>query len=391
MATQPTCGQVRRYLSDLAQGRTGQVDPTTWQTLLNRGAVTDASGAPAITTAGRHVLAELDVRASRTDDLSLDAVADQLSRVLVDLDGVAKTAEYFLAELGPVTPAEALPLLRPVAVELANRRGSPEELAEEFRGYWGSVEVMGGDPRDRLLAAALLQAAGATMEKVYSPMMTTVLNVRETAGARAPAVTIAALLHVSARPDGPIPYESYLSLRKLARTEEGAAMLAATGQGPTAILARRQALLDGLARGGAPTGDDQVAAGYLAVCGADPSTRLERVREARQLLGNRFPSPSVAAALVANADWVRPAELVNWLDKATEIARRRTLAPSTRELSALGMAMVLGLPPSALVGPGARPVPPLEHLANLVAVNAWVYGELVPVTAGGTLNRGPSS
>lgn len=379
----PTCGEVRRFLAGLAAGSPPQVDPQLWQILEQRGAVSGSSGAPSITPVGRHVLAELEVRAYRADPLPLDLIAGQLTRVLGDLDAVAKTAEYFLAQLGALTPPEALPLLRPVAVELANRRETPEELAEEFRSYWGSVEVMGGNARDRLLAAALLQAAGADMEKVYSPMMATALNVRDVAGPRAPAVTIAALLHLDPGPDGAVPYEAFLALRRSARVEEGAAMLAATGLAPEVILARRQALLDQLAPGGGATGDDRVAAGYLAVCGADPARHLPRFKALTKLLGDRFPNPTVAAAVFAMADWLEPAELINWLDKAAEIAQRRAMAPTRRELSALGMALVLGLPPREFATTDVSELPKLVHLANLVAVNAWVYGELVPATPTG--------
>ena len=376
--SQPTCGEVRRLLAGLASGSPPPVDPALWRLLEERGAVSGSSAAPSITPVGRHVLAELEVRAYRADALPLDTIAGQLTRVLGDLDAVAKTAEYLLAELGALTPPEALPLLRPVAVELANRRMTPEELAEQFRSYWGSVEVMGGNARDRLLAAALLHAASANMEKVYSPMMATALSVREVAGPRAPAVTVAALLHLAPRPDGSVPYDAYLALRKSTRVEEGAAMLAATGLAPDRVLAQRQALLDQLAPGGRPTGDDQVAAGYLAVCSADPARTLPRFRALTKLLADRFPNPTVAAAVLSTSDWLEPAEFVNWLDKAAEIAQRRAMAPSRRELSALGMALVLGLPPTEFATTDRVSIPTLVHLANLVAVNAWVYGELVP-------------
>lgn len=377
-------GEVRRFLAALASGTAPSVDPSLWESLVGHGAVSGSQGAPSITPVGRHVLSELEVRAYRTDALPLETVAGQLTRVLGDLDGVAHTAEYFLAELGPVTPPEALPLLRPISIELANRRETPEELAEEFRNIWGATEVMGGNPRDRLLAAALLQAGGANMEKVYAPMMTTSIAVRDAAGPRSPAVTIAALLHLNPRADGSVALDAYLALRKIARTEEGAAILAATGQDPASLTARRAALLSQLAQGGTPTGDDQVAAGYLAVCGADPARHLPRLSTLRGLLQRRFPSPEVAGALLAVADWLEPAELVNWLDKAQEIAQRRRLAPTPRELSALGLALVLGLPPSEFIAEGAATVRPLVRLANLVAVTAWVYGELIPTTSPGT-------
>jgi hypothetical protein len=374
----PTCLEVRAYLASVGAHAPHPVDPGTWKELLSKGAVAGTSEAPTLTPVGQHVLSELEVRAYRTDALTLDFVADQLSRVLGDMEGVAKTAEYFLAELGPVTPGEALPLLRPVAIELANLRGRPEELAEQFRNVWGGVEVMGGNPRDRLLAAALLHAAGAPMDKIYSPMMTTITSVREVAGPRAPAVTVAALLELGAGLEGKPRLEAYLALRSTTRTEEGAAMLAATGQPVEAIRATRAALLARLAQGRRPTGDDQVAAGYLAVCGADIDRHLPRVETLTKSLGDRFPNPIVAASVLSMADWLSPAELINWLDKAYQIAHSRQLAPTRRELSTLGLALVLGLPPSEFATTD-RTRPLLTRLADLVAVNAWVYGELIPL------------
>ena len=372
-----TAGEVRRYLSSLASGTVAAIGPDGFEVLQSRGAVAGSAIAPTITPVGKHVLAELDVRAYRADAMPLDAVADQLTRVIGDLDNVAKTAEYFLADLGPVTPPEALPLLRPVAVGLANRRETPQELAEEFRNVWGSVEVMGGDPRDRLLAAALLHAGGADIEHIYSPMMTTTTSVREVAGASAPAVTVAALLHLNTPPTGKARFEEYLKLRRSTRTEEGAAMLAATGRPVDELLQTRSAMLASITQGAAPTGDHQVAAGYLTIAAANASVHLPRVHELTRSLGDRFASPIVAASVLAMLDWLSPAELVNWLDKASDVVRARKLAPTRRELSALGLTLVLGLPPSEFATSSRTQIPPLLHLANVVAVNAWVYGELI--------------
>ena len=376
-----TSGEVRRYLAGLASGTVGRIDPTSFQLLVSRGAVDGNPSAPTLTPVGKHVLSELEVRAYRADPMSLDAVAEQLTRVLNDLDSVAKTAEYFLAELGPVAPPEALPLLRPVAVGLANRRETPEELAEEFRNIWGSVEVMGGDPRDRLLAAALLHAGGADIEHIYSPMMTTSASVREVAGERSPAVTVAALLHLNPGPGGKAPWDAYLALRRSTRTEEGAAMLAATGRPVEELLSGRSSFLGTIAGGRAPSGDEQVAAGFLTTAGASGDLHLPRVKELTKSLGTRFSAPIVAASVLGMLDWLSPGELVNWLDKASDLARSRKLAPTPAELAALGLTIVLGLPPSEFATSTITEIPPLRHLANIVAVNAWVYGELIPVGA----------
>lgn len=380
-----TCGEVRRYLAGLSSGAAVPIEASDWQSLAEKGAVTGSPTSAQLTPVGKHVLKELELRASRTDALTLDFVAAQLTRVLGDLDGVAKTAEYFLAELGPVTPPEAVPLLRPVAVGLANRRETPEELAEEFRNVWGSVEVMGGDPRDRLTAAELLLSADANIEKIYSPMMTTAASVRELAGPKAPAVTIAALLHLNPNAEGKVPYAEYVALRKTATAEEGAAILAATGLGVEEVVRRRAEFLARIATAGSPTPDQQVVAGYLTVAGADPNRAVPRAQTLLTALAPRLPGAGALAGALALADWLEVPELLDWVEKASEIARNRKLAPTGAELVVLGTSMVLGMPSAEFGAPPSGSRPTLVHLANLVALNAWVYAKLVPPAPASTL------
>lgn len=371
-----TCGEVRRYLAGLRSANFSVPSSETEALLKERGCITGSGPSAQLTDVGIHVLQELELRASRVDAMSLDDFAAQLGRVLADLDSVAHTSEYFLAELGPIAPPEALPRLRPISVGLANRRETPEELAQEFRAIWGGTEVMGGDPRDRLMAAELLHAARAPMEEIYSPMMTTSITVREVAGPRAPAVTVAAILQLHPLANGTPPLAEYQTLRKTTATEEGAAMLAATGRGVSELLAARNQWLGAL--GGSATPDVQVAAGYLTVVGADPVTASDRVRRLAAGLKDRLPASSeVMASVLATATWLEPGEILDWVAKATDIARSRKLAPTPGELTVLGISMVMGLPPgefsSAMPGPERSR---LTSLATLVVLNAWAYARL---------------
>ncbi len=377
-----SCGEVRGALAGLDSGRGTTTSPEIWATLAHRGAVSGDPSSPTLTAVGRHVLAELEARAARTDPLPLDLVAEELGRVLASLDQRAKTAEYFLAELGPLTPPTALPLLRPVAALLASLRKGPDELAEGFRNVWGSVEVMGGDPRDRLLAAALLVASDAPIETIYSPLMATTASVRSRAGAGVPAVSVATVLHLLPRPDGTPALEAYLELRRAVATEEGAAILAATGRPPAELLADRGDLLARLAGSGPPSQDARVAAGFLSATGRPSPAELERLRALASGLASRFAGPLTPAAIVTGLDWLSPPELLNWWGKAVEIARARQLAPTAPELATLGLAFVLGIRPDELAGTGTVAVPSrLGSLARLVAVSAWVYGPLLGAAA----------
>lgn len=372
-----TCGEVRHYLSGLATGPRTSISDDVWQSLAAKGAIAGSPDSTQLTPVGQHVLQELNLRASRCDGMPLDAFADQIGRVLGDLDTVAKTAEYFLAELGALTTPEATPLLRPITVGLANRRETPEELSQEFRELWGSVEVMGGSARDRLIATDLMHLAGASVETVYSPMMSTATAVHEVAGPTAAALSVAAILHLNPDPSGHPRMAEYLALRKTATTEEGAAMLAATGREVPEIVAARAALLQRMGPAADSSADFRVAAGYLAVCGATPDRHLPRMVTISRGLPGHLPLPQTLSALLAMADWLEPGEILDWVNKAATIAKQRNLAPTPAELTILGVALVLGLPANEFGGSGDRDRPLLAQMADNVILNSWIYAGLV--------------
>jgi hypothetical protein len=372
-----TCGDIRTYLASIASGTAPREPPAElWQTLTQHGAVHGIPSTPGLTDVGRHVLRELQVRASRTDRLPLDVVAEQLSRIGGDLETVAKSASYFLAELGPVVPVEAVPLLRIVAVALANRRETPDEIAEEFRNAWGSVEVMGGNPRDRLLAAELLNAESAPITELYATMMKTMERVRAQGGDHASAVTVATILHLAVAADKPPALDAFFSLRANAMGDEAAALLAATGRPPAESIALRDqwvAKLPGLT----PV-DARLAATYLA---SEPATRSDvgsRIATLAPLLAPRYARPGVASALLAMTAPVEAAELIDWLDKSEALASSRKLAPTPGELHALALALVHGLPAREFVATEVDATPYEPSTASLVALHAWLYRPLVP-------------
>ncbi|HYK92662.1 MAG TPA: hypothetical protein VEY07_01295 [Thermoplasmata archaeon] len=371
----------------MASGRSLTPDDPTWGVLEAHGALAGSASAPQITAVGRHVLAELEVRSPRTDGLTLDAVANQLARVAGDLDQVARTAEYFLAELGPVAPPDVLPLLRPVALGLANRRETPEELAAEFRNVWGSVEVMGGSSRDRLLAAELLTASDAKMETMYSGLMSTTTALREKYGAGTPAVASAALLHIHPGPSGEPSLEAFHSLRAGGLGFEEAALLAGLPDAPAAIMAQRQQTATLVA---AATGSTPAQAGHagslLAAFGADPSRHVERVRQLGESMRGRLPEIPTAAALLSSIEWLDPPEISNWVEQAIGFVRLRRVAPTDPELAVLGIASVRGLPRSEFDGAateaGARQARAAS--AEILAIHAWMYRPLVASSSGDT-------
>lgn len=372
-------GSVREYLTSLRAGTPTPPDPEVWQALVQHGAVSGTPSSARMTDVGEHVLEELEVRASRTDSLPLEVVAGQLDRILRDLDQVAKTAEYFLAELGPVTPAEALPFLRPVAVGLANRRETPEELAEEFRNAWGAVEVMEGSAGDRLLAAEILNASSVQIDQVYAPMMTTIAKVREKLGKAPAAVTVAAILHVQPGPDGPAALERYYDLRAKVMSDEGAAILARSFSDPASAFGRYEEAARALLSAGFAEGPDlRHAAIYLAATSEDGQRSLPRLKPLSEGVKGRLGQSITPAVVLADIDSLEPEELLNWWQKATDIVAAWKLAPNPAEVGALGLALVHGLPRGEFSTEPDQGYTTMLSVRALVALHAWVYRPLVP-------------
>lgn len=386
----PNCGPVRTYLSALASGNASAPAPGVWEALAVHGAVSGTPSAPTLTPVGRHVLAELQLRAYRTDAVPLDRVAGDLSRVLTEFDTVVRAAEYFLQDLGPVVPTVALPLLRPVSLGLANRRETPEELASEFRAVWGGVEVMGGDPRDRLLAAELLNAASADMSHLYSPIMNMTDRIREKLGPGRPSIAPATILQMGAGEDGSPSLDGFLSIRTAAGGEEAAALLVAGRTDATEALAARDRLAAALGGADAPSADARHAATFL-VASRHEDLPIERIRALADHLGGAVAHPLTAAALLAEHVGLSPEEIVDWHTKAVAVLTQRQLAPTPREIGALAIALLHGLPDSEFLAPtagGAAAVP--VSVPALTAIHAWMYRPLLGAETAPTPSAGPS-
>lgn len=379
------CLEVREYLGGLGSGSvTAPPAAELWQTLLGHGAVTGSPESGRLTEVGRHVLTELQARSPRADPRPLMEVASQIDRVTRDLDSVAHTAAYFLADLGPVVPAAAVLQLKPLAVGLASRRETPEQLAEEFRAAWGGVEVMGGDPRDRIVAAALLHAADLPMERVYAPLMVNQERIREHGDPRSHAITAATILELVAPGRSTAAVDRYLGFRKELGSDEGSAFLAALDD-PDGARASVESVRSAFGPA-ADQADALRAALYLVVSGR-PDT-VEPVRAIASALGSRFVRPLLPAAMLSDHTGLGPVELVRWFDQATEIARAHQLAPTDAELRALALGLVHGIPGTDLVYPG-EPNPPVaskvQGLLGLVAMHRWAYAPVAgapPGTAG---------
>ena len=370
-----TCRDARLLLASASNGSSVPDSPA-WSELSRRQAVGGTPDHPSLTPIVRHVLAELEIRAYRCDAQPLDLLAEELTRVLGELEGTAKNAEYFMTDLGPITPKEAVPYLRIVSVGLANRRETPEDLAERFRQVWGMVEVMGGDARDRLVGAEILTASSASMSQVYAPMMTTVEMLRSFGATR--AVAAAAILQFEEpRPTGPSAVDRWRSARALVPTDEAAALLATILGDPEQSRAYESFRSQFAKEAG--MGGKTSAALYLASQSVDPAEGVDRVLETARLLASRTRRPLLAAALLTAEHPLAPPELVDWVGKAAEAAARCQLASQPEEFQALGIALVEGLPKVTFAkAPEGRRAPTvLDEAATLLALHAWVYRPLL--------------
>jgi hypothetical protein len=361
--------------------------------LVRRGAVSGSQSQPELTAIGRHVLQELRLRAYRVDGLDLDAVSNEMGIVLGELDAVAKTVEYFLTELGPVTPADALPYLRMSAAGLANRRTSPEEMAEAFRNTWGMVEVMEGDARDRLFAAELLVRSPVPASRLYAGIVHSMEMLREPGGAVRHPVSTAALLHLYPSPAPQAKLGEWKQWRPHVHSDETAAILASSFG--LESLHRLETLRSAIAKSTTASADAEHSAALLLLSMANPAELLDPMFQLASMLEGRIPSPLVASALLVTRHSLSPEELFDWVEKAVAIVERRKLAPTPAEVTAIAVALVHGLPGDRF-GPGA-PAPAAvtgtdfaSDVLGLLALHAWIYRPILE-TIGTTSPLGPGA
>jgi hypothetical protein len=378
-----TAGEVRQYFSALKTGGGPPQSPSPelWAALSTRGALGGTPDRPVVTPIGEHVLRELSVRSIRTDPLPLLAVSDELGAVQSELETVARAMEYFLGELGPIVPAEALPFLRISAAGLANQRTNPEELAERFRNAWGMMEVLGGDPRDRLLAAELLAATDVPIPTVYAHLMQTVDQLRALKPKCSEPVATATILHLYPKPTSASRVADWQRIRGSQNSPEAAALLAAQGEDRLqADIAYRAAF----AAEGSSDPDPSRAAAYLAVSGTVSGHAIVQMQElVKALRAIRIPSPWLTGALLLSRPGLSTAETVDWVQKAAEISKARHLGPTEAEQLAVAVAMVHGLPAGRFTG-AAPPIPfggttTTDRLGvpTLVALHAWIYRSIL--------------
>jgi len=366
-----TCGTVRQYLAMAARGQSPTADPALWSALTTRHVLAGSPARPELTENGTQVLRDLELRAYRSDPISLDALEAELGSGVAALTEVADNAEYFVAELGPVPPVEVLPHLRVVAASLAGRPDPPEDLVESFKNAWGSMEVLGGTDLDRLLAAELVSASGDAQESFYAPLTQAVDTLRA-AGCRTPLATAGLLvLHPTIVTSPPV--ERWATARRAVGGDEEAAMLATLPDLSEAL--RRwqgwQPLLEGT------EADRRRTAAYLATAEEPNDATAARVRANSAEVGGSFELPTLAAALATRHLSFEPPEVHDWLAKAMHLATSRQLAPTRAELDILGLAMLRGLRmerESSGTGAGWWTRPPSENdLPAHVALHAWLY------------------
>jgi hypothetical protein len=259
-----------------------------------------------------------------------------------------------------------------VAAGLANRRETAEELAERFRNVWGMVEVMGGDARDRLLAAELLAASPEVATRVYPNIVQTSTRLKEQFGANLPTVGLSAILHLLPSPTPEAPVAEWERHRSEVAADEAAAWVAGLEQRDSGAWDRfrsfRARLLepDPKARGSA------LAAAQLVELGPAGPRVLEQVLPLARAMGEEFPLPLLSAALLLARQPLSPGELVDWLHKAQRIAQQRQLAPSPAEIAVLAVALVHGLPPHRWAGRTSAESGGLP-ISTLLVLHAGLY------------------
>ena len=364
----PTCARARRYLEDLTRGSASDDTGELWGALAPHGAVAGSKEAPTITEVGRQVLRELELRAYRVDERPLARVALEIGEAMAGLSRLADRAEYFIAELGPVPPVQSLPRVRIVASCLASRPESSEDLVENFKNAWGSMEVLGASPFDRLLAAHLVAASGVPQESFYAALSTTVDRL-QAEGCQSPLST-SALLHLFPATTLTPPVPAWKEARKRMRSDLEAAMVASGPHAANALARwdRIRARLKGSDR------ETSRAATYLVAREEDDPNLIDHIVSIAKELEGRWKEPLLVGALLRRRSEFSVAELLDWLSKSEKVAQSRQLAPTRQELDVISLAFVQALVSSPSVG-GKTP-PAIPSLAAHVALHAWMYGDV---------------
>jgi hypothetical protein len=359
-----SCRRAREYLAAVARNAARPSDPAAWPALRSHGVLAGAPDAPEITPIGRQVLHELEVRADRTDPRPLEEVAEEIGRWVGMLDGAARRATYFLAELGNVPPVEVVGPMRAVAVGLSVHARPPEDLVERFKAAWGAMEVIEGTSSDRLLAASLLTDSPATLENMYAPLTSTVDSLRE-AGCRSP-IASAAILHLFPEITRSPALDRWSVVRQRVPDDEAAALLA----GPeelAATLVRYEELRTRWDRG---SPDARWAAAYLAVAPGGEATMADPVLRTLDRLPESVPAPLLAATIAVHHLGLEPPEVADWFEKALFRAGLHGLAPNRPELAALAVTLLLALP-------GPRRAPGSAGVLALTALEGWLHRSAV--------------
>lgn len=379
-----TVREVRDFLAAAAGGKVPSATGEVYESLRSHGAVAMGPHGVTVTPVGEYVQTELELRAYRADDLTLEAASVEIAETLKEMDRVAQSAESLLGEIGPQTPPESYPYMPISMVSLAHTDEDPGDLAHSFRASWGLVDVLEGDGRDRLLAASLLMRSGAPIGQVYGHLTNTLARLRASGGTVPHPVTSATVLHLYPRPTSEAALANWKGWKAIVGSDEAAALLAGLPPGPDL-----QQKLKELTAAIRPGGDriDSERAGPLLLLQPDPMELLPRILRLADLLRNRLPSPLVAATLLVARHRLSPEELVDWVTKGADLARARRLAPTPETLTALAVALVLGLgtdrfhrpgaAPAALDDPDAGEPTPAEAVLHLLALDAWVYRRIL--------------
>ncbi len=365
-----------------------------YEMLLAHRAVTSSGSGAALTPVGETVRAELELRAYRLGDLPLEALSTEMSELVEEMDRVAHSAESFLGDVGPLPPPESFDYMPMAATCVAHADLGADELAEAFRNCWGLIDVVEGEAPDRLLAAALLMRSGAPTGRFYGLLMTTLPTVRRAAPPPSYPVTIAALLHLYPKLTGEAPLAEWGRWRAKAGSDVAAALLAGRPADP-ALEGRLRKLTDALAPGSDRKEAGPAALHLLLLRGEDAEAQVPKVLALAALLRGRLPAPTVAAAILVGRHELSPEELHDWVTKAAEIARNRHLARTPAALTALGVAIVVGLaterfhrpgtPPPAMDDADAGEETDSQAVSNLVALQGVLYRRILaspPTPAG---------
>ncbi len=299
----------------------------------------------AITTAGRTVLRDLNVRLYRVGDREFSAYWEESKRVDAELGTIAfQSAQMAVPLANSLTDVEERSYLWAVAIGMAKAGGDPQAHLTTFVDAYHSVSTLSKNLEDRLMSAEILSVLPAPVPESTSLLAGLTRSVHGVGVPDDVALGVGSILLVGRRADGTFALDPLRGFLTKTASYEAAALMAIVNRPPAELLAKFDYLRSQFAGWGYSTSEDtELSSAYLASSELPANTVAPKIAILARGLGGYLQYPLVASSILASIPVLEANETLNLLEKAYEILGQRTGPMSQAELITLAVRMVHGI------------------------------------------------